>query len=116
MTSFTLATNCASYIHIAQGKVTINSPITTEKGFKGKIGISLDGLRKPTERTFIQFVPAADLTAGRLEWTSTGPILYIQVLKGHQLTKGKTIGMLTTTPYIQNAKYNQHTNPLRFTN
>ena len=116
MTSFTLATNCASYIQIAQGQVTITSPIITEKGFKGKIGISLDGLRKPTERTFIQFVPATNITAGRLEWTSTGPILYIHLLKGHQLTKGKTIGMLTTSPYTQTAKYTQHTNPLRFTN
>jgi len=116
MTSFTLATNCASYLHIAQGQVAINSPITTEKGFKGKIGISLDGLRKPTERTLIQFVPATNITAGRLEWTPTGPILYINILKGHQLTKGKNIGMLTTSPYIQTTKYNQYTNPLRFTN
>ena len=115
MTSFTLATNCASYLHIAQGKVTINSPITTEKGFKGKIGISLDGLRKPTERTLIQFVPAIDISAGRLEWASTGPILYVYIRKGHQLTKGETIGMLTTSPYVQTAKYNQNTAPLRFT-
>jgi len=115
MTSFTLASNCASYLHIEQGKVTINSPITTDKGFKGKIGISLDGLRKPTERTLIQFVPAIDISAGRLEWTSTGPILYIHILKGHQLTKGETIGKLTTSPYIQTTKYNQYTNLLRFT-
>ena len=116
MTSFTLATNCASYLHLAQGQVTINSPITTEKGFKGKIGISLEGLRKPTERTLIQFVPGTNLTAGRLEWTSIGPILYIHLLKGQQLTKGKTIGILTTSPYTQTAKYTQYTNPCRFTN
>jgi len=116
MTSFQLAPNFASHLSILQGQVTITSPITTEKSFKGRIGISLDGLRKPTERTTIQFIPATNITAGRLEWTSTGPTLYIHLLKGHQLIKGKIIGMLTTSPYIQTTKYTQHLNILRFTN